>query len=369
MDPQERFCPNADCPARGQIGKGNIRVHSQRETRYRCRVCGHTFSGRDGTVFSCLHTHPNAVILVLTLLAHGCPVSAITAAFGFQERTVRDWIEKAGRHCETVHEALVQQPRDLGQIQADEIRVKTQRGIVWVAMALSVPSRIWLGAVTEASRSKGLIRSMLEKVRSCALECPLLVAVDGLSTYIDAIRRVFRTPVRTGHRGAPRKEPWAGLVIGQVIKRYEKRRVVEVDRRLVSGTEEQAAQLIVQTQRAGVLNTAFIERLNATFRARLFCLVRRTRSLARGIPLLSSGVYLVGTIYNFCTPHDSLPPNDLQTGTKTHRTPAMAAGITDHVWTVAELLWRRTPPPPWQPPRQRGRKSKQLLAIVQRWAS
>ena len=66
--------------------------------------------------------------------------------------------------------------------------MKTQRGIVWVAMALSVPSRIWLGAVTQASRSKGLIRSMLEKVRSCTLECPLLVAVDGLSTYIDALR-------------------------------------------------------------------------------------------------------------------------------------------------------------------------------------
>jgi len=78
------------------------------------------------------------------------------------------------------------------------------------------------------------------------------------------------------------------------------------------------------------VNTAYIERLNATFRERLASLTRRGRALARRTLTLQHGMYLIGTVYNFCTPHASLPPS--RGGT----TPAMAAGITDHSWTVQQ---------------------------------
>ena len=84
-------------------------------------------------------------MLVVTLLAHGCPVQAIVAAFGFDERTVADWWARSGRQGQDVHEYLVEQPRDLGQVQADEIRVKKQGGIVWMALAMMVKTRLWLG--------------------------------------------------------------------------------------------------------------------------------------------------------------------------------------------------------------------------------
>jgi transposase-like protein/IS1 family transposase len=361
MDPLQRFCPHLDCPARGQGGQGNVTIHSQVEQRYRCSVCGRTFSEREGTVLSRLHTDPTRVLLVLTLVAHGCPVAAITAAFGFQSRTVRGWVEKAGRHCEALHAHLIEQPRDLGQVQADELRGKRQQGIVWVAMALAVPSRLWLGAGDSFHRDKALARAILERVQRCVLEGPLLFVTDGWSAYKEVARRAFRTTEHTGQRGRPRLVPWADRVIGQVVKRKEKRRVVEVLRRLLEGTEARLEARLQATQGGGCLNTAYIERLNATFRSRLGCLVRKTRSLARRQGLIHTGVYLVGEVYNFCAIHDSLSK-------ELPRTPAMTAGITDHVWSARELLCYRVPPPRWQPPKRRGRKSKALQQLIARWA-
>ena len=91
------------------------------------------------------------------------------------------------------------------------------------------------------------------------------------------------------------------------------------------------------TQGGGTINTAYIERLNATFRQRLHCLVRRSRALARRTETLVAGMYLVGTVYNFCTYHDSLLLHS-DSSTKCPRTPAMAAGLTDQRWTLHDLL-------------------------------
>src|SRR6266496_5227716 len=120
MDPQQVFCPNPACGASGQVGRGNITIHSRSRGRYRCKVCGKTFSHTRGTPFYWSHTQAQTMILVLELVAHGCPIEAIVAVFGFQARTVRGWIDKAGTHCEKVHSQLVVQPRELGQVQADE---------------------------------------------------------------------------------------------------------------------------------------------------------------------------------------------------------------------------------------------------------
>jgi hypothetical protein len=120
----------------------------------------------------------------------------------------------------------------------------------------------------------------------------------------------------------------------------------------------------------GVINTAYIERLNATFRERLASLTRRGRALARRTLTLQYGMYLSGTVYNFCTPHASLGlPGPTAGASGIKRTPAMAAGITDHGWTVRELLSYPVPPPRWTPPKQRGRPSRALQCLVARWCS
>src|SRR5436309_5772855 len=110
MDPHAVFCPNRDCPARGRTDQGNIGVHSRTQGRYRCRICGRTFAATTGTPFYRLRATPEVVIMVTTLLAHGCPARAIVAAFGLDERTVAAWLARAGDHCRAVHEDLVEEP-------------------------------------------------------------------------------------------------------------------------------------------------------------------------------------------------------------------------------------------------------------------
>ena len=301
------------------------------------------------------------MVLVVTLLAHGCPVQVIVAALGFDERTVADWWARSGRQSQAVHESRVEQPQELGQVQADEIRVKKQGGIVWMALAMRVKTRLWLGGEVSEQRDMPLIRRLMERVRRCAARRPLLICTDGLVSYIRAIRETFRDPVHTGKGGRPRLRPWRNVLIAQVIKRYERRRVVATEHRVIDGTPARVEMLRRRAQGEGVINTAYMERLNATFRERLAPLARRCRALARHTLTLQHGMYLIGTVYNFCTPHASLA----HTGHGT--TPAMAAGLTDHNWSVQELLSYHVPPPRWTPPTQRGRPSHALKCLVERW--
>ena len=97
MNPQEQFCPNPACHASGKAGGGNIIVHSQKEKRYRCTCCGKTFSERSGTAVYGIKKPVELFVQVTTLLAHGCPVQAIVAAFELDERTVASWQQKAGK--------------------------------------------------------------------------------------------------------------------------------------------------------------------------------------------------------------------------------------------------------------------------------
>ena len=363
MDPATTFCPRLACPARGQTGQGNIGIHSRKDKRFLCTACHKTFSATKGTALYRLRTATETVTLVVTLLAHGCPPQAIVAAFGFDERTVASWMARGGVQGQAVQEHLVEQPRDLGQVQADEIRVKKQGGIVWMALAMMISTRLWLAGEVSEHRDMPLIRRLIERVRRCAAPRPLLVCTDGLCSYIRAIRETFRDPVHTGMGGRPRLRPWRNILIAQVVKRYERRRVVETERRIVDGTPARVETLRRRSQGGGVINTAYIERLNATFRARLASLTRRGRALARRTLTLQHGMYLIGTVYNFCTPHASL----CVAGGK--QTPAMAAGITNHCWTIRELLEFHVPPPRWTPPQRRGRSSHTLKRLMARWCS
>src|SRR5215216_6385651 len=279
-------------------------MHARKDQRCICHACQQTFSATTGTVFYRLRTAAETVVLIVTLLAHGCPVHAIVAAFGFDERTVADWWARSGRQGQAVQEFLVERPRDLGQVQADELRVKKQGGIVWMALAMMVKTRLWLGGEVSEQRDMPLIRRLIERVRRCAAHRPLLVCTDGLVSYIRAIRETFRDPVHTGKGGRPRLRPWRNVLIAQVVKRYERRRVAETDRRIVEGTPARVETLRRRSQGDGVINTAYIERLNATFRERLAPLARRCRALARHTLTLEHGMYLVGTVYNFCMPHE-----------------------------------------------------------------
>jgi len=370
LTPETTFCPNFECHARGRVGEGNIGVHSQKDRRYICRECDKTFSATTGTSFYRLRKGTDLVTLVVKLLSRGCPIQAIVFAFGLDERTVKNWLEKSGQHSQRVHEHLVEQPRPLGQVQADELRIKVQGAVIWMGMAIQVPSRLWLGGELSTSRDSELIEKLISRVKGCAsaLGGPMLLCVDGLASYPKAILKVFREKEPRQETGRCHLIEWPNILIGQVIKQYENNRVVGVTRQIYQGTKEAVAAVIRQTQGQGDINTAFIERINGTFRGYLHSLARRTRSLARRSQSLQSGMYLVGCVYNFCTEHESLRLPGLIGGHKwLARTPAMASGITDHCWTVDELLSFKVPPPRWRPTMPRGRPPNALRAKITRW--
>src|SRR5918994_695692 len=226
MNPQTEFCHNLQCPARGQVGQGNIRVHSPIEQRYRCTRCGQTFAATKGTPFYRLRAAADLVTTVLTLLCHGCPLQAIVAAFGLEERTVATWLLRAGQHCQQVHQSVVHRGQvDLQHVQADELWVKLVGRRVWMAMALAVPSRRWLGGVISPPRDLGLLTRLMQRVRACARTLAILVCVDGLASYVAACLRVFRYLVHTGRPGRPRLVLEKGWLLGQMVKRDVPRRV------------------------------------------------------------------------------------------------------------------------------------------------
>jgi hypothetical protein len=248
--------------------------------------------------------------------------------------------------------------------------VKVVGGQVWMALALAIPSRLWLGGVVSPRRDRALLRAVVQQVAACTagvwgLGGTLLVCVDGLASYVTAFRRACRVPVRTGQARRPRLVLPAGFLLGQVVKRYAHspwHRVVGVTRRVVCGTPAALAAALAATRGGPVMNTAYIERLNATFRAHLGPLVRRGRALAHTTTVLTAGMYLVGCADNFCWEHDSLclaaGAGAAGAGAARRwqaRTPAMAAGLPDHRWPLGELLHSHVPLPAWVAPKRRGR--------------
>jgi transposase-like protein len=325
MRPDEVVCPNSECGASGRIG-----VHSITERRYKCHACGKTFAETTGTALFGLKHPLWLVLVVLALLATGCPVPAVVFAFGLDERGFADWQLKGGRHARQIQEQIVCQGQvDVGQVQADELYTKTQAGPVWVATAMSVFSRLWPWGAIGWQRDEALVRPVIEHVRAATQPGqPILVAVDGFKAYVKCILKVFRDPVHTGRPGGARLAVWPDLHIVQVVKHRVGRRLVSITRRLAYGSMARAEELMQMTQVGlGCITTAYIERLNATLRTWMPALVRRTRTPSGARERLDAALFWTGCVYNFCHVHATLAG-----------TPAMAADLTDHVWSIDELI-------------------------------
>jgi transposase-like protein len=337
MSPQTQLCPKC-----GACGKdGWIVIHSQKEQRYRCKRCRATFSERLGTAYYGLKTQDAVFTQVVTLLAYGCPPQAIVMAYGLDRRTVRNWFHKASQHSQAVHQQTVGQTQwDLIHVQVDEIKVRIQGGILWVTLALMVSTRLWLGVATDRVRSKDMIVSCLRQVAACALCRPLLIAVDGLNIYQTAWEKAFRSRHALGKQGRLKWVVWRCITLTQVIKARGNQRG-NIDLVVAQGCAQDADRLRARSGGGRQINSAFIERFNATARQRLACLTRRTRHSLKHQVALEGGVFLMGCVYNFCTPHRSLAQVLYLSPLRRRwfkRTPAMAAGLTDHCWTLTDLL-------------------------------
>jgi hypothetical protein len=106
MDPTTVFCPNRACAARGQTGQGNIGIHARQEERFMCTECRKTFTATQGTALYRLRTSAETVSLVVTLMAHGCPLPANSSQKYHRSTcssTRRPWAVKASRWSRSIN--------------------------------------------------------------------------------------------------------------------------------------------------------------------------------------------------------------------------------------------------------------------------
>ena len=326
MNPDLMVCPN--CGEEEQIW-----IHSQKERRYKCCACQKTFAERRGTPLFNLRYPTWVVLLVVALLASGCPVQAIVFAFGLDERTVATWQLLAGQHAKEVQaEKVCNGQLVAGQIQCDEMWVKTQFGAMWLATGMDVFSRLFIWGAISIERNTTLVEKVVIRIGQAVQRGnPILWVTDGFGAWEQAIRKSLRSPHHTGKVGRPKLVVWSEIHLVQVVKSTVARRLTGIERRLRIGDWAIAQQMMCQSQTfVGVFNTAYIERLNATFRTWMPALTRRSRTPSRYRPHLEASLFWTGAVYNFCRVHSTLDAS-----------PAMAAGLTDELWSVRDLLFCR----------------------------
>ena len=178
---------------------------------------------------------------------------------------------------------------------------------------------------------------------------PPLFTSDELPAYVEALVATYSTPEppppkrgRGRPRTTPRRRRDPELLYAQVDKRREKGCVVEVRRRIIFGSAEVISEVLGDQQ----INTAYVERDNLTSRQSNGRLVRKTLSHSKNSYYLRRHLDLEDAVFNFVRPHQALRtalPRPLHGRKWQLRTPAMAAGLTDHVWTLEELLSYRVP--------------------------
>jgi hypothetical protein len=197
---------------------------------------------------------------------------------------VATWQQKSDEHGKVVQQKEVcNGQEDIGQVQGDDLYIKSQHGAVWMATATTVFSRLFIWGAVSVEQNTSLVSQVVSQVRAATLPArPIPWLVDGFAGWTEAIKQLFRRPVYTVKPGRPRLTFWPELHIVQVIKRCVGKRLVGIERRLVHGSYR-AAKVIMVASRVNQVrfNTAYIERLNATFCTWLPALARRSRTPSR----------------------------------------------------------------------------------------
>jgi IS1 family transposase len=246
-----------------------------------------------------------------------------------------------------------------GEVSDAEAIQRLSRSPHWVWAAIDPVTKVLL-TIDVGDRTLAMAQRVVHQVvQVLAPGCVPLFLTDGFKEYTTALLTHYGQwvqPARWRAQGPtpqPRWVPLPGLLYAQVVKTVRRRRLVRVQHRVVFGTLEAVQQVLAAC--GWQINTAFIERLNLSIRQHVAAIGRRVTTLCKHEDGIRQQLALYHVYHNFCLPHASLRvplPQPLPThGTgsaKTWRprTPAMAAGLTDRVWTLREVLLCRVPPWP-----------------------
>ena len=379
IDTSRHFCPHARCDYRGWLGLGNLRANGHPSggpwRQLYCRWCQGYFLETNGTIFHGKRLSVELIVRVLACLAEGLGIRATARVFEVDPTTVLQWLVEAAEQLQAfthsflcdVHVTQLQLDelyaviRDLkaGEISEDDALERLEPSRSWVWTAMDPVSKLVL-AIEVGPRSLAMAQRVVHHVVSVlAPGCVPAWFSDGFTGYLPAILSHcgwWVHPERRHDKGPlpkPRWMPLPGLLYAQVVKQYRRKRVVGVKHRVVFGTMEAIAQVLAAC--GWKINTSFIERLNLDIRQRVAAIGRRVNTLCQGEDGLQHQLAVFHVYHNFVLPHTSLR-QPLQVPALTNGggsakmwqpcTPAMAAGLTDHVWSLREVLMFRVPPWP-----------------------
>ena len=366
-------CPNPECRQYNVINRGNVRALATYQTQsgkrriFQCKHCERSFAETRETVFFDLRTPEEKVMMALKMLLVKVALSDISFVLGVTEETVLEWLRRAAQKAHEINGHLLHD-LPVTQVQLDEmwnfIRRKpaqpaepdgestalSEDGRQWVWISFAPEFRLILAAFV-GPRTFDSAWQLIQMTAAVVRGVPCFFS-DGFSCYLSALIEAYHTLQtfpRTGKPGRPKKavkEPHPDLVYGQVIKKKRQGRLQALIYRVCCGSK--------RLEELGLsISTSLIERLNLTLRHALAPLVRKSWSFCKDRTQMRRRVVLFQAFYNFARPHMSLrlPVSEQASHASRliqpkwrHRTPGMAAGLTDHVWTFRELLTAKFEP-------------------------
>jgi transposase-like protein/IS1 family transposase len=379
VDTSAQFCPQPRCAYYGWVGLENIRANGYpsggRWRQFQCRSCKQYFLETQGTPLHGKRVAPEVLVWAVGALAEGLGIRAVARVFTVNPNTVLHWLMEVADQAAAcsrsfLHDVQVTQVQldelfallsavKAGEVSEDEALNCLSRSPHWVWVALDPVTKLLL-AIKGGDRTLAMAQCLVHQVAQVlAPDCVPLFLTDGFKEYLKAVLTHYGHWVprprcwATGRLPKPRWLPLPQLQYAQVIKTTRRRRLVAVSSRVVFGTLARVKQVLAP--RGWQINTAFIERVNLTIRQHVAAVGRRVTTLCKGEVGFRQQLALYHLYYNFCLPHASLrlplSQPELTKGTGSAKrwrpcTPAMAAGLTDHVWTLREVMLFRVPPWP-----------------------
>jgi IS1 family transposase len=379
VDTATHFCPNPDCAYRGWVGWGNLRANGHPSggpwRQLLCIACRGYFLETLGTIFHGKRASVELIVRVIACLAEGLGIRGTARVFEVDPNTVLQWLVEAAEQLRAfsryvLHDVRVKQVQldelfallsavKAGEVSAAEAIERLERSPQWVWVAMDPESKLLL-SIDVGNRTLAMAQRVVHQVvQVLAPDCVPLFLTDGFKEYTTALLTHYGQWVQPARRQVqgpapkPRWMPLPQLLYAQVVKTVRRRRLVRVSHQVVFGTLEAVNQVLAPC--GWQINTAFVERINLTIRQHVAAVGRRVSTLCKGEDGMRQQLALYHAYYNFCLPHASIRqplPQPLAThgtGSATQWrpcTPAMAAGLTDRVWSVREVLLFRVPPWP-----------------------
>src|SRR5215831_1287009 len=379
VDTSTHFCSNPACAYRGWVGWGNLRANGHPNggpwRQLLCVVCRHYFLETLGTLFHGKRTSVDLIVRVIACLAEGLGIRGTARVFEVDPNTVLQWLVEAAQQLQAFSQHVLHNIR-VHQVQLDELFAllsavkegavseveaieRLERAPQWVWAAMDPESKLLL-TIDVGNRTLAMAQRVVHHVvQVLAPGCMPLFLTDGFKEYATALLThvgQWVQPLRRQDKGPapkPRWMPQPQLLYAQVVKTVRRRRLVDVQHHVVFGTLEAVNQVL--SPLGWQINTAFVERINLSLRQHVAAIGRRVTTLCKDQDGLRQQLAVYHVYYNFCLPHVSvrqalplpLPTNGTGSAKQWRPcTPAMAAGLTDHVWTLREVLLYRVPPWP-----------------------